>query len=215
MARSGLGSGLGFGVVGDVDGEGRGSGLGGPLRVAYALQKSAATKMRVMAVGLMSPAMNAPKSAPRTVATSRKMPMRMLVKPSRTYAAAAPELVAMTATREVPTAYLMSIPKARTRSGMMMTPPPRPVSAPRKPAATEARARRKMKRSGGMGGSVRKGRGEHNGCAGGVGERGGPVRAEERDFGGGLSTMGGDAIGLFGWAVRPTPCPDRDCVAVN
>jgi hypothetical protein len=49
-------------------------------------------------------ARNAPKSAPMVVATSRNMPMRTLERPSRTYAAAAPEEVAMTEMREAPMA---------------------------------------------------------------------------------------------------------------
>jgi len=42
--------------------------------------------------------------APTVVATSRNIPIRMLVKPSRTYAAAAPEDVAITDTSDAPTA---------------------------------------------------------------------------------------------------------------
>src|SRR5262245_26954947 len=45
----------------------------------------------------------------------------------------------MTDTSEAPIAYRMSTPKPRTRSGTITTPPPSPVSAPKKPAATDPR----------------------------------------------------------------------------
>ena len=41
-------------------------------------------------------AANAPQTAPTVLAISRNMPMRMFENPSRTYAAAAPEEVAIT-----------------------------------------------------------------------------------------------------------------------
>src|ERR1700722_3220989 len=43
----------------------------------------------------------------------------------------------MTETREAPMAYLMLTPRARVSAGTTTTPPPRPVSAPRKPARNE------------------------------------------------------------------------------
>src|SRR5579862_7964726 len=46
----------------------------------------------------------APRSAPRVVAISRNMPMRMFENPSLTYAAAAPDEVAITDTSDAPTA---------------------------------------------------------------------------------------------------------------
>ena len=46
----------------------------------------------------------APNRAPRVVAISRNIPMRMLEKPSLTYAAAAPEDVAITETSDAPMA---------------------------------------------------------------------------------------------------------------
>jgi hypothetical protein len=52
----------------------------------------------------MTATSDAPTSAPIVVAISSSIPMRMLVKPSLTYAAAAPELVAMIETSEAPMA---------------------------------------------------------------------------------------------------------------
>ena len=46
----------------------------------------------------------APMIAPDVVATSRKIPTRMFVKPSLRYEAAAPDEVAMTETNEAPIA---------------------------------------------------------------------------------------------------------------
>lgn len=78
----------------------------------------------------------APTRAPEVVATSRSMPRRRLVNPSRTYAAAAPLLVAITETREAPRASFRSTPKRRVSMGTKTTPPPRPVRAPTKPPST-------------------------------------------------------------------------------
>ena len=52
----------------------------------------------------MNPAIAAPISAPIVVATSSRMPTRTLVKPSRTYAAAAPDDVAITEMSDAPIA---------------------------------------------------------------------------------------------------------------
>src|SRR5581483_2153146 len=79
----------------------------------------------------------APIRAPRVVATSRNIPIRMLLKPSLTYAADAPEEVAMTAMREAPAAYRISTPNPTASIGTTMIPPPKPVSEPRKPATKE------------------------------------------------------------------------------
>jgi hypothetical protein len=65
------------------------------------------------------------------------MPILIFEIPSFTYEAAAPEEVAITAIREVPTAYFILMPKPKVKSGMITTPPPRPVNAPNKPAAKE------------------------------------------------------------------------------
>jgi hypothetical protein len=65
--------------------------------------------------------------------------MRILLNPSITYAAAAPEEVAITETRDAPIAYRMSTPKKRVNNGTIITPPPKPVRAPRKPAKKEPR----------------------------------------------------------------------------
>jgi hypothetical protein len=56
---------------------------------------------------------------------------------SRTYAAAAPELVAMTDTSDAPIASWMSMPKTRVSTGTTMIPPPMPSSAPSAPAPIE------------------------------------------------------------------------------
>ncbi|GAB4237852.1 MAG: hypothetical protein Kow0049_24020 [Stanieria sp.] len=50
---------------------------------------------------------------------------------------AAPKEVAITDTREAPTAYLISTPKIAVNRGTITTPPPKPVSAPTKPAVKE------------------------------------------------------------------------------
>lgn len=57
--------------------------------------------------------------------------------PFFTYEAAAPEEVAITDIREVPTAYFISTPKPKVNSGIITTPPPKPVNDPNKPAANE------------------------------------------------------------------------------
>jgi hypothetical protein len=80
----------------------------------------------------------APKSAPKVVAISRNIPMRILVKPSFTYAEAAPDEVAITEIREAPTAYLISTPNTNVNKGMITTPPPKPVKDPRNPALNDA-----------------------------------------------------------------------------
>jgi hypothetical protein len=56
---------------------------------------------------------------------------------SRTYAAAAPELVAMTLTMLAPIASRMSTPNRMVRAGITRMPPPTPASAPITPARTE------------------------------------------------------------------------------
>ena len=61
-------------------------------------------KITAMALVETNIAMYAPTSAPRVVAISSSMPTRMFVKPSRTYAAAAPDDVEMTETSEAPIA---------------------------------------------------------------------------------------------------------------
>src|ERR1700722_4352867 len=43
----------------------------------------------------------------------------------------------MTETRDAPIAYLISTPSASASAGTITTPPPRPVSAPRKPATAD------------------------------------------------------------------------------
>src|SRR5579872_1007857 len=82
-------------------------------------------------------ARNAPNNAPRVVAISKNIPMRMFEKPSLTNAAAAPEEVAITETREAPMAYRMSTLNKRLSSGTNTTPPPSPVNAPTRPARSE------------------------------------------------------------------------------
>src|SRR6185503_19862692 len=80
--------------------------------------------------------------APAVVATSRNMPMPTLENPSRTYAAAAPDEVAMTEMSDTPIAYRMSTWKKTVSSGTSSTPPPSPVSAPRSPAVSDPKKRR-------------------------------------------------------------------------
>ncbi len=89
----------------------------------------------------MNPASTAPVSAPTVVATSRNIPTRTFVNPSRTYAAAAPDEVAITDTSEAPIAYLRSMWKRSVIIGTTTSPPPSPVSAPSSPAPKEPRAR--------------------------------------------------------------------------
>ena len=60
--------------------------------------------MREIAPVEILAASSAPAIAPKVVAISRNIPIRMLEKPSRTYAAAAPEEVAMTETSVAPMA---------------------------------------------------------------------------------------------------------------
>src|SRR5271155_438100 len=79
----------------------------------------------------------APESAPIVVAISRNIPTRMLEYPSRTYAAAAPEDVAITDTSAAPMAYRMSTPNSSVSIGTITTPPPNPVSAPKNPASSD------------------------------------------------------------------------------
>ena len=90
-------------------------------------------------------AAHAPCQGPVVVAIASSIATRVLVKPSLINAAADPELVAITATSEAPTAYLMSTPKARTSSGTTTTPPPRPVSDPSRPAPTEPASKSSVK----------------------------------------------------------------------
>src|SRR5581483_5936786 len=92
--------------------------------------------MAIARVGILV-ARNAPTMAPSVVATSRNIPIRMLEKPSLTYAAAAPEDVAITDTSEAPIAYRISTLKNNVSSGTSTTPPPSPVRAPSSPAANE------------------------------------------------------------------------------
>ena len=88
------------------------SGSGGALRSAWerglrernAETKSTNPKIVAMALVETHTAMIAPASAPSVVAISRNMPIRMLENPSFTYAAAAPEEVAITETRDAPMA---------------------------------------------------------------------------------------------------------------
>src|ERR1700745_1186205 len=77
-----------------------------------------------------------PADPPSVVATSRNIPTRTFEYPSRTYAAAAPLDVAITDTSAAPIAYRMSTPNTIVSNGTITTPPPSPVSAPKKPAAT-------------------------------------------------------------------------------
>src|SRR5690242_15683368 len=92
------------------------------------------------------PARYAPPNAPTVVAISRSMPTRTLVNPSLTYAAAAPEDVAITETSDAPTAYRRSTPKSSVSIGTITIPPPRPVNAPRSPAENEPIATSSVKR---------------------------------------------------------------------
>jgi hypothetical protein len=66
--------------------------------------RSTAPKITPRTPGEILAAANAPQTAPTVVAISRNMPMRMLEKPSRTYAAAAPEDVAITEINAAPMA---------------------------------------------------------------------------------------------------------------
>ncbi len=59
------------------------------------------------AVGVCA-AITAPRMAPEVVAISSNNPMRTFEKPSRTYAEAAPDDVAITDTSEAPMAYRRS-----------------------------------------------------------------------------------------------------------
>src|SRR6476646_10750483 len=70
------------------------------FRERNAETRSIDPKMMAMALVDTHTARNAPDNAPRVVAISRNMPIRMLEKPSFTYAAAAPEEVAITETRD-------------------------------------------------------------------------------------------------------------------
>src|SRR5262252_5822792 len=87
-------------------------------------------------------AKKAPKSAPSVVAISRNIPILILEKPSFTYAAAAPDDVAITETSDAPTAYRISTLNTRVKNGTSTTPPPSPVSDPRKPAVNDPIATR-------------------------------------------------------------------------
>jgi hypothetical protein len=69
---------------------------------------------------------------------SRNMAVFTFVILSLTYDAAEPLDVAMIVTMLAAIAYLTGTPNA-TRSGIMILPPPKPVSAPRNPAGTEIR----------------------------------------------------------------------------
>ena len=92
---------------------------------------------RVSALTETKVAIIAPTKAPIVVATSRNIPIRRFVKPSLIYADAAPQEVAITDTSEAPTAYRMSTPNTEVKRGTMTTPPPKPVSDPKKPAVNE------------------------------------------------------------------------------
>ena len=81
-------------------------------------------------------AIKAPATAPRVVATSRNIPIRIFVIPSFMYAAAAPDELAIEATNAAPMAYLISTPNPRVSNGIITTPPPSPVSEPKSPAST-------------------------------------------------------------------------------
>src|SRR5579885_3774451 len=81
--------------------------------------------------------MTAPQIAPIVVAISRNIPTRTFEYPSRTYAAAAPDDVAITETSAAPIAYLISTLKSSVSIGTITTPPPSPVSAPRNPARND------------------------------------------------------------------------------
>src|SRR5215469_2097058 len=80
-------------------------------------------------------------TAPVTVAHSSTIAICRLVQPSRTNATLAPALVATTEIRLAPTATYIGTCANMTSAGTMKTPPPRPDSAPTKPAPTD-RARR-------------------------------------------------------------------------
>src|SRR3569833_3849101 len=71
--------------------------------------------------------------------------MRTLENPSRTYAAAAPDEVAITEMSDTPIAYRMSTWKKTVSSGTSTTPPPSPVSAPSRPAVSEPKKRSPVK----------------------------------------------------------------------
>ena len=79
-----------------------------------------------------------PASAPTVVATSKNIPTRIFEYPSRKYAAAAPEEVAITDTSDAPIAYRISTPNTSVSSGTITTPPPSPVSDPSIPAKKRA-----------------------------------------------------------------------------
>src|ERR1700722_3312261 len=70
----------------------------------YAEYKSVTPKITAIAEVETYPAINAPLSAPTVVAISRNMPTRMFEYPSRKYAAAAPDDVAITDTSDAPIA---------------------------------------------------------------------------------------------------------------
>src|SRR6476660_7595017 len=80
------------------------SALGRIRREMYAEYMSIKPKITAMTLGDMRAVKYAPTSAPRVVAISRNIPMRMLEKPSLTYAAAEPEEVAITETSDAPIA---------------------------------------------------------------------------------------------------------------
>src|SRR5262245_43683275 len=109
----------------------------GALRDVHAVHSSTAPKPTNSHEVGTPLATTAPRIAPKTVATSSSIPIRTFVYPSRTYAAAAPDEVAMIATSDAPIAYLRSIPNASTISGIRMTPPPSPVSDPTSPASAD------------------------------------------------------------------------------
>lgn len=79
----------------------------------------------------------APEIAPKVVAISRNIPTLIFVILS--YAEAAPLDVAMTEIILAPTAKWMLICNSNVRAGTIITPPPKPKSEPRKPAAIENR----------------------------------------------------------------------------
>src|SRR5208282_245223 len=70
------------------------------LRERYAEYSSTAPKMAAKALVGIRVARKAPINAPKVVAISRNMPIRILENPSFTYAAAAPEEVAITETSD-------------------------------------------------------------------------------------------------------------------
>ena len=77
-------------------------------------------------------------SAPVTVAHSSTIATLRLVHPSRTNATLAPALVATTEMRLAPTATFIGIFASTTSAGTMKTPPPKPDSAPTKPAPIDS-----------------------------------------------------------------------------